>query len=128
METARLELANAVADLEHLTSELRQRTQLVERLEVLTDALLDLVAIPAVVVDAQGRIVAVSRGAASTQADLANALGKPVSSVVGQPLVDEIAAFAAGDGATPGQVSTLAETKTHFTALPDGSTLVVFKP
>jgi uncharacterized protein GlcG (DUF336 family) len=126
LETARQELTSAAEDLERLTGELQQRTALVERLEVLSDALLDLVLVPAVVVDAEGRIVGVSRGGAAAVPELADALNKPVSAVVPRRLADEIAAFVAGPELTPAQATLLAETSTRFTALPDGSTLVVF--
>src|SRR4029453_1425482 len=59
LEEVRQEVVAAADDLERMTAELRPRTRLVERLEALADTLLDLIAVPVVVVDTEGRIVAV---------------------------------------------------------------------
>jgi hypothetical protein len=82
IEEARAELDRAASELERLTDELNERTALVEQLEVLADALLDLVQTPAVVVDAEDRIVAVSRGAAKAYPELADALGRSARTVL----------------------------------------------
>lgn len=137
MDTARRELVEAAAELEHLAGTLQERTELVERLEVLVNALLDLLPVPVVVVDAQERLTAVSRGAAKARPELAAALGKPASAHLGPRLVEEVAAFAAaaavelgrpGPSQLSARASTAGDAPPRFTALPGGSTLVVLEP
>jgi PAS domain-containing protein len=105
IEQARAEVERASRELERLTEQLNDRTELVERLEVLTDALLDLLPTPAVVVDAEGTLVAVSRGAAAEYPYLADALGRSAATVL--PKIG-------GD-----------DDDTDTVALPDGSRLLV---
>lgn len=108
IEQARAELDRAASELERLTDQLNECTALVERLEVLADALLDLVPTPAVVVDSEDRIVAVSRGAAKEFPELADALGRSARSVLP----------AWGDEDSP----------VDSVELPDGSKLLVLVP
>lgn len=81
-EQARAELERAAHELEQLTDQLHERIEDVARLEVLADALLGLVATPAVVVDAEGTVTAVSRGAVTRLPDLADAVGRAAKAAV----------------------------------------------
>jgi uncharacterized protein GlcG (DUF336 family) len=128
LEEVRQELVDAADDLERMTAELRSRTRLVERLEALADTLLDLVALPVVVVDTEGRIAAVSRGGASELPGLADSLGKPVSAVLPEPLAGEVVAFVMA-GSTPLDLTDAPaspQNGTRLVALPDGYAVVVW--
>jgi hypothetical protein len=128
LEEVRQELVDAADDLERMTAELRSRTRLVERLEALADTLLDLVALPVVVVDTEGLIAAVSRGGASELPGLADSLGKPVSAVLPEPLAGEVVAFVMA-GSTPLDLTDAPaspQNGTRLVALPDGYAVVVW--
>jgi uncharacterized protein GlcG (DUF336 family) len=128
LDEVRQEVVAAADDLERMTAELRSRTRLVERLEALADTLLDLVAVPVVVVDTEGRIAAVSRCGASELPGLAESLGKPVSAVLPEPLAGEIVAFVTA-GSTPLDLTDAPASPrngTRLVALPDGYAMVVW--
>lgn len=122
---ARLELERAATDLERLTGELYERSLLATRLEILADALLDLLPVPAIVVDPDGRIAAVSRGAVATVPALSDGLGRPASKLLPKRLADDVAS--AVSRARAGQSSGVDDggAPPRFRALPDGSILVV---
>jgi PAS domain-containing protein len=112
LDDARRELEGAAVDLERVTELLHERSEAVDALEVLVDHLLELVDVPLVVVDADGRIAAVSRGAAATVGALADALGKPARAVLPSGALAEASPEAEGPA------------RSHVVALPRGSTLV----
>jgi len=91
LDAARQEMDRASDDLERLARLLEERTDRVEWLEALVDELLELVGVPALVVDADGRIAGLSRGAEVDLPGARGALGKPATSVLPDPL---------GEGAT----------------------------
>lgn len=121
-DQARRELEGAASDLERLTELLGERTDALDTLEALVDHLLGLVDVPLVVVDADGRIAAVSRGAADSVDALADALGKPAKSVLptgsAGPAVPAPAPSET-DGADPEGVAA-----SRVVVLPRGSTVV----
>jgi hypothetical protein len=100
LDAAREEMERAAGELERIVRLLDERTERVEWLEALVDELLDLVGVPALVVDAEGRIAGLSRAAEDGLPGAKDALGKPATSVLPDPL---------GDGATtvalPGAVT-----------------------
>jgi hypothetical protein len=112
-DEVRRELEGAAVDLERVTSLLHERTEALDTLEALVDHLLGLVDVPLVVVDADGRIAAVSRTAADTVDDLADALGKQATAVLP---AGALTAGAAVSGAEDGGL--------RVVALPRGSSLV----
>lgn len=134
----RVELDAAAEDVEHLNQQLRDRTRDVQRLEILVDKLLELVEAPTIVVDPNGRVAAVSRGAADHDAHLSReAVGKSASAVVPQGLADGIMRIVETEPATTTASSTRSdpasppEEETHrlpgatAIALPDRSILVL---
>jgi hypothetical protein len=131
LDEARLELSEAAEDLERLNQRLRDHTLEIQRLEVLVDQLLAVLEVPAIVVDADGRITALSRGAADSRADLSDALGKPASSVMPQGIADEALRIVASGSRPANDTSEPPEGVTHhvgdatFVGLPDGSVLVL---
>jgi len=90
LDEARLEMDRASDDLERLVRLLDERTGRVEWLEALVDELLGLVDVPALVVDADGCITAVSRGAEDGLPGARDALGKPAKSLLSWPLDDDV--------------------------------------
>ena len=90
LDTARLEMERAAVDLERVVQLLGERTERVEWLEALVDELLDLVGVPAVVLDADGRVTAVSRGAEAELPGASGALGKPARSALPDALGDDV--------------------------------------
>ncbi|HEY3140529.1 MAG TPA: hypothetical protein VGJ86_05335, partial [Acidimicrobiales bacterium] len=95
LDAARDELVRAAEDLERLTDELHDRSRQVERLEKLAEALLDLVATPAIVVDPSGLLSGLSRGAASSFPALADGLGKPAAPQLPPDLAGDLVATSA---------------------------------
>jgi hypothetical protein len=112
VEEARRELEGAAADLESVTQLLHERTDALDTLEALVDHLLGLVDVPLVVVDADGRIAAVSRGAADSMDALTDALGKSAASVLPSGALTEAAPDAEGAA------------RSRAVVLPSGSTVV----
>lgn len=106
LDEARQELDRAAGDLERVLGLLGERTERVEWLEALVDELLGLVSVSAVVLDAEGRVTALSRGAEAEVADPRGALGKSAKSVLPGALGDDV----------------------HRVALPGATTLVVLSP
>lgn len=93
LDDMRHELDRAADDLERITRQLHQRTDMVEQFEVLVDELLELLAVPVVLVDEDARVTALSRGAAAMVGDPAAALGKQASSVLPSPLAKRVTAY-----------------------------------
>lgn len=104
LDAARDEMERAAEDLEGLTTRLRECTARLDWLESLVDELLGLLAVPALVLDSEGRILAMSRGAEHLIDDPDAALGRPAATVLPRPVAD---------------------TLTLVVALPGDSTLVV---
>jgi ABC-type transporter Mla subunit MlaD len=121
LDAARDELVRAAEDLERLTDELHDRSRQVERLEVLAEALLDLVATPAIVVDSSGLLSGLSRGAASSFPALADGLGKPAAPQLPAELAGDLVATTSDGSSREHHLSS----GSTFVPLPDGSTLVV---
>jgi hypothetical protein len=90
LDAARIELDRAAEDLEQVTALLADRTDRVDWLEALVDELLGLLDVPAVVVDGDGCVLALSQGAEKQVADHAAALGRPVAKVLPRPLADAL--------------------------------------
>lgn len=90
LDAARLEMDRAAGDLERVVRLLDERTERVEWLETLVDELLELVGVPALVVDADGCILALSRAAEADLPGAKGALGKPVSSLLPDLLDDDV--------------------------------------
>lgn len=90
LKAARQEMDRASEDLERVVRLLDERTEQVDLLEALVDELLGLVDVSALVLDGDGRITAVSRGAEKDLPGVAGALGKPARSVLGMPLGDDV--------------------------------------
>jgi PAS domain-containing protein len=90
LDEARLEMDRASDDLERVVRLLDERTARVEWLEALVDELLGLVGVPVLVLDADGCITAVSRGAEDDLPGARDALGKPGRSVLPEPLGDDV--------------------------------------
>lgn len=135
LDEMRRELERAADDLERVTRQLHQRTDLVEQFEVLVDELLDLLGVPVVLVDEDARVTALSRGAASLVGDPAAALGKQASSVLPSPVAKRVTAYvkAAAIGRDGRRVGAQGDDEddggdgpvVRFVDLPGGSTLVV---
>lgn len=104
LDAAREEMERAAEDLEGLTSRLRDCTARVDWLESLVDELLGLLVVPALVLDRDGCILAMSRGAERLLDDPDAALGRAAATVLPRPVAD---------------------TLTLVVALPGESTLVV---
>lgn len=90
VDAARAELDRAAGDLESLTERLGECTDRVDLLEALVDELLGLLSVPALVLDHEGRVVGMSRGAEKQLADPEAALGRPAAAVVPRPLADAL--------------------------------------
>lgn len=90
VDAARAELDRAAEDLETLTERLRESTDRVDLLEALVDELLGLLSAPALVLDNEGRVVGMSRGAEKQMADPDSALGRLATAVVPSPLADAL--------------------------------------
>jgi len=118
-DEARRELEGAASDLEQLTQLLHERTDALDTLEALVDHLLGLVDVPLVVVDADGRIAAVSRGAADSVGDLADALGKQATSVLPAGSTAPAPVPPSADGADAEGAA-----RSRVVVLPRGSTVV----
>jgi hypothetical protein len=103
---ARLEMDQAAGDLERVVALLGERTERVEWLEALVDELLGMLGVPAVVLDADGRVTAMSRGAEDGLPDGRDALGKPAKSALPDALGEDV----------------------RRVALPGANTLVVLSP
>ena len=87
---ARLEMDRAAGDLERVVALLGERTERVEWLEALVDELLGMLGVPAVVLDADGRVAAMSRGAEDELPDGRGALGKPAKSALPDALGEDV--------------------------------------
>jgi PAS domain-containing protein len=130
IEEMRNEMERAAGDLERITEQLHERSVQVERLEALVDHMLGLIELPVVVVGADRKVSAVSRGAAALLPQTSRVLGKNASSVLPRPLADRLAAFAdkvaAAEGTEDDSPASggLAEGN-DLVALPGGATLVV---
>lgn len=90
LDTARQEMERAAGDLERVVEMLGERTERVEWLEALVDELLGLLGVPAVVLDADGRVTAMSRGAEDELPGGRAALGKPAMSAVLDALGEDV--------------------------------------
>jgi PAS domain-containing protein len=90
LDAAREEMERAAEDLEGLTARLSECTERVDWLESLVDELLGLLAVPALVLDSEGRILAMSRGAEHLIDDPEAALGRPAATVLPRPLADTL--------------------------------------
>jgi hypothetical protein len=86
LDEARLELDRAAEDLERLTERLEERTERIEWLESLLDELLELLTVPALVLDDDHRVLAASRGAEDRYPAVAEGLGRRVP----DPLAGEL--------------------------------------
>jgi hypothetical protein len=140
LEDVRAELDAAANDLERVNEQLRDRVIEVQRLEILVDHLLDLLTVPALVIGADARLAAVSRGAVDRYSQLsADAVGKPVWAVLPGDLADQIRKLIESRPAadTPPQPLTVGSDPSNApeeatyrlagataVALPDGSLLV----
>lgn len=100
LDAARQEMDRAADDLERLVRLLDERTERVEWLEALVDELLDLVGVPALVVDADGRITGLSRAAEADLPGARGALGKLAASVLPDPLGDDVTTVSLPGAAT----------------------------
>lgn len=89
-DDARAELDRAADDLERLIERLDERTQRVEWLESLLDEVLELLAVPALVIDDERRIVAASRGAEAQFPGVAESLGRPATAVLPARMAEEL--------------------------------------
>jgi hypothetical protein len=136
LDEMRRELERAAVDLERVTEQLHHRTGLVDALEALADELLDLLTLPVLLVDATGRVTALSRGAAAVvevDDSRASVVGKQASSVLPAPLARQVTAHVkGGDGEARGAAGGDGRGEprddakaVRFLPLPDGSTLVV---
>ena len=137
LEDARVELDAAAEDVENLNKQLRDRTRDVQRLEVLVDRLLELVEVPTIVVEPNGHVVAMSRGAAERHPHLSReAVGRSVSAVLPEDIADDILRLVEVESARNTASSTRSDPSgppddeghrlsgaTAF-ALPDGAVLV----
>lgn len=95
LDDFRIELEQAADDIDRLTKGLQDRNLVVERLEMLTTEILGLLSAPAVVVDIDGRIVAISQGAIDRYPGLSEeALGELAPSVLSSQLAGDIMAVA----------------------------------
>lgn len=103
---ARLEMERAAGDLERVVALLGERTERVEWLEALVDELLGMLGVPAVVLDADGRVAAMSRGAEDELPGGRGVLGKPAKSALPDALGEDV----------------------RRVALPGANTLVVLSP
>ncbi len=119
----RMRVEGAAADIDRLTTELRERERWVDELEGMLDAVLGLSEVPAVLIGDDRRIRAVTRGARERlEGDV---VGKPLSSVlpdaeyaaVEARLADEHGAGAPTPDADPAGVQVV--------ALPGGGAVVV---
>ena len=106
LDEAREEMDRAADDLERVVALLGERTERVEWLEALVDELLGLLTVSAVVLDADGRVTALSRAAEAEVTDAKGALGKAAKSVLPEALGDDV----------------------RRVALPGATTLVVLPP
>ncbi|HEY8545542.1 MAG TPA: hypothetical protein VIL36_10860 [Acidimicrobiales bacterium] len=86
----RVEMERAAGDLERVVALLTERTERVEWLEALVDELLGLLGVPAVVLDADGRVTAMSRGAEDELPGGRAVLGKPAKSVLPDALGEDV--------------------------------------
>lgn len=111
----------AEGKLERMTEELTGQRTAVDRLESLLDALLDMADTPVIVIDADRRITGVSRGAARSFE--AAAVGKPLSSVLPDPLAEQLAAHVDRLGQGAGGAATVDDVRIH--PLPGGAMLVL---
>ena len=78
----------AAEDIERLTAELAERTQALDELEAVADAVLGAADTPIVVVGADRRLRAVTRGAAELLGVDGPVLGRPLSTVVPDDVVE----------------------------------------
>jgi nitrogen fixation/metabolism regulation signal transduction histidine kinase len=138
LEEVRAELDAAAQDLERLNEQLRDRVVEVQRLEILVDHLLDRLTVPALVVDPDGRLAAVSRGAVDGYAQLSrDAVGRPVSTVLPEDLAEQIRKIIEARSGTAPQPLTVGSDPSDVpqdatfqlagataVALPDGSLLI----
>jgi PAS domain-containing protein len=110
----------AEGKLGRMTEELTGLRATVDRLESILDLLLDIAEAPVIVIDPDRRITAVSRAAARSYE--AAAVGKPLSSVLPEPLAEQVAAHVdrLGQG---GGGSTVDGVRVH--PLPGGAMLVL---
>jgi PAS domain-containing protein len=111
----------ATTQLERMTDELTGQRAVLDRLESIVDLLLDLAETPVIVVDADRRIAAVSRAAA--RGFEGAAVGKPLSSVLPEPLAEQLAAHIDRLGQGAGGASTVEDVRIH--PLPGGAMLVL---
>jgi len=93
-DEARVELDRAADDLERLIERLDERTQRVEWLETLLDEVLELLTVPALVIDDERRIVAASRGAEAQVPGVAESLGRPATAVLPKQMADDLSVVA----------------------------------
>lgn len=100
LDEVRLEMDRASEDLERVVRLLDERTERLEWLEALVDELLGLVEVAALVIDADGCITAVSRGAEDALPGARDALGKPWKSLLPSPLGDDVTKVALPGAAT----------------------------
>jgi PAS domain-containing protein len=89
-DSARAELDRAAGDLERLIDQLGERTERVEWLESLLDEVLELLTVPALVLDDERRIVAASRAAEDQVPGVAGGLGRPATAVLPEELADDL--------------------------------------
>jgi nitrogen fixation/metabolism regulation signal transduction histidine kinase len=148
LDEMRRELEHAADDLERVTRQLHQRTDMVDRFEVLVDELLALLPVPVVLIDEDARVTAISRGAAQMLGDPAAAVGKQASSVLPPAVARRVTAYvrsstaraAAREGQGGPEASDGTEDEdesagagsdegpvVRFLDLPGGSTLVVLE-
>jgi hypothetical protein len=128
LEEARTELEQAAEDLERLTRELQERTRWVARLEALVDVLLDVTTASVVLVDPDGTVAAVSRGAVAQLPLLADGLGQQAARLLPKPVAAAVVALAEevdADASAPSGTSPGVPEVTRLSRLPDGSVLVI---
>jgi hypothetical protein len=122
----RARLDEAARDLDRLTTELEKRTRALDDLETLADVLLGLSAGAVVVVRPDRRVRALSRGATELLAVDASHVGKALSSVVPDEVVNATRdALEAPDG--HGEEVVAGDWAVVVTRLPDGGAVLVLR-
>lgn len=117
----RAAVEDATRKLERMTDEVTEQRATADRLESMVDLLLDLTDKPLIVIDLDRRITAVSRVAAR-QVEAAT-VGKPLSSVLPEPLAEQLVTHVEGLRQGAGGSSTVEGVRVH--PLPGGAMLVL---